>query len=119
MIYKTVNMQDTKIKSNQHISKTDDDFLYHIQMVKTDIARLYLDHNSDKSIQYFAESTTRELDIAIACYLDQDKSIFRKLKNDVNGLIKKNPNQKGIMIKLENSRSRSDSMEINYLKYQI
>ena len=108
-----------KNKIKQHQTKIEDDILYHIQIAHNDIARLYLDNNRDAAIQYFCEKMVKKLNLISFLYDRPDKPTFSFLKNQLNQIIKENPNTTGIMICVKNSKCKGNADVIKYIEFTI
>ena len=109
-----------KIESkNNNKSVVSDDILYHFELIATDLQRLKLDYNRDVAICYKVENIITKIEIIIQLYFELDKPIFRALKIKVNSLIKDNPQLKGIILHIENSRCNEDGGTLEKFKIVI
>lgn len=96
-----------------------DDILYHLDIMLADIERLKIDYNRDSVIQYVTDSLSRKVLTVIQLYERYDKPVFRALKNKVNGSIATNPNLKGFIICIDNTRFESNNGIIEKFKIEI
>lgn len=96
-----------------------DDILYHLGLLLVDFAWLKLDYNRDEVIQSKIEKLNQKVLTIIELYQRHDKPIFRTIKNKINHLIATNPNLKGVIVHIENSRCTESIGSIQKFKITI
>lgn len=105
--------------SQYYNSKIEDDILFHFEEILTDLSRIKLDNNRNNAIVHKMDTIISKLSIIIGLYNRMDKPIFKALKIKVNTLISENPNLKGIILHIENSRNKDISGKIETFKITV
>lgn len=102
-----------------HQTKIDDDIFYHLELILIDLERLELDFNREKAIVVACQNLKQKTLMVSRLYDRYDKPIFKAIKNMINSQIASEPNLKGILISVENSRCKSEKGFIKKLKISI
>ena len=100
-------------------SKTEDDILFHFNEVLTDLSRIQLDYNRDTGIVFKINSLIDKIHLITLLYKQQDKPIFKALKIKINKMVVENPQLKGIILHIENSRCKEENGKIESFKIKI
>lgn len=111
-------MESNKI-SKTHQSKIEDDILFHFEEILIDLSRIKLDNNRNNALVHKMDCITSKLILIIGLYNRMDKPIFRALKIKINTLISENPNLKGIILYIENSRCKELIGEFEKIRINI
>lgn len=106
-------------KSKSHHSKIEDDIIFHFTEILIDLSRIKLDNNRNNALVHKIDCLTSKLTLIIGLYNCMDKPIFRALKIKVNKLISENPELKGIIIHIENSRNKNIIGKIETFKISV
>ncbi len=96
-----------------------DDILYHLELILIDLNRLKLDYNRDTAIQYAIENLSNKVITIFQLYERYDKPIFRGMKNKINQLVATDPNLKGFIIYVSNTRCLNETGTIKKFKIEI
>ena len=112
-------MMENKAQLRTHISKIEDDLLFHLCDLLTDLGRIQIDYNRDSGLLFKAKSLTEKVLLIIQLYERQDKPVFRALKTKINKMIAENPHLKGIIVHIENSRCIKLNGKIERIKLKI
>ncbi len=109
-------MNESKKLISKNIS---DDILYHFELMLIDLNRLKIDYNRDAAIQYAVENLSKKIVTIIQLYERYDKPRFRAIKNKINQLVATNPNVKGFIIHVANTRCKNEQGTIEKFKIEI
>lgn len=112
-------MMMERYKPKTHHSKIEDDILFHFEEIAIDLSRIKLDYNRDNGLVYKMNSILSKLNLIIELHSQLDKPIFKALKIKVNKMISENPQLKGIILHIENSRCKDSVGKIETFKIII
>jgi hypothetical protein len=100
--------------NNPH--KNPDDIVYHLELILRDLYRLKLDYNRDDRIVYTSDFISNKILLVVSLYLESGNNNFFALRNKLNTLFKEDPNIKGVIVQIENSKSNCADGAVKYFK---
>ena len=98
-----------------------EDVFYHTQELKTDLARLSLDNNSNTMIAYACNSFHQKIELIEKIIKSYDNYNLKLLYNKINSTIIENPELHGVQINLQRACfiSQYDRTKVSLIHYTI
>lgn len=103
--------------NNRH--KNPDDVIYHLELILQDLYRLKVDYNRDERIVHASDFISNKILLIVSLYLESGGKNFLALRNKLNTLFKEDPNIKGVIVQIENSKSNCANGTIKHFKQII
>lgn len=103
--------------NNRH--KNSDDVIYHLELILLDLYRLKVDYNRDERIVHASDFISNKVLLIVSLYLESGGKNFLALRNKLNTLFKEDPNIKGVIVQIENSKSNCANGTIKHFKQII
>ncbi|MBN8643119.1 MAG: hypothetical protein J0L86_15010 [Flavobacteriales bacterium] len=100
-------------------TKIEDDVIFHLNQILIDFQRIKLDYNKDVGIGHKMDNLINKVKLITELYKRIDSKNYRNLKNYLNNEISINPNLKGFIVYIENSRCNNKKGEIKKVKIEI
>ena len=96
--------------------KNPDDIVYHLELILRDLYRLKLDYNRDDRIVHASDFISNKILLVVSLYLESGGKNFLALRNKLNGLFKEDPNIKGVIVQIINSKSNCADGTIKHFR---
>jgi hypothetical protein len=103
--------------NNRH--KNPDDVIYHLELILKDLYRLKVDYNRDERIVHASDFISNKILLIVSLYLESGGKNYLALRNKLNTLFKEDPNIKGVIVQIENSKSNCPNGTIKHFKQII
>ncbi len=112
-------MESNKTQFHKKDKTTQDDILFHLAEILIDLTRIKLDYNRNSAIVYKMNNLSEKINLIIELYKTNDSQKYRALKNYLNRLIVEDPNLKGIILHIENTRCHNAKGSVKMAKIEI
>jgi hypothetical protein len=102
-----------------NLNKNPDDVIHHLELILQDLYRLKVDYNRDDRIVNASDFIANKILLVITLYLESGGKNFIALRNKLNSLFREDPNLKGVLVQIENSKGDSTNGTIKHFKQII